>query len=94
MGATVPDLRGEFIRGWAHDRTGIADVGRSFGSWQMDDFKSHTHYTWSKLGTYSGTDGWDGVGGVSWGLSTYKTGATGGSETRPRNIALLPCIKY
>ena len=37
----VPDLRGEFIRGWDAGR-GI-DSGRSFGSAQADEFKAHDH---------------------------------------------------
>jgi len=37
----VPNLQGEFIRGWDNGR-GI-DVGRSFGSWQVDELQSHGH---------------------------------------------------
>ena len=37
----VPDLRGEFIRGWDHER-GI-DVGRDFGSFQEDQMQTHRH---------------------------------------------------
>lgn len=40
----VPDLRGEFIRGW-DDSRGV-DVSRAFGSAQADAFKSHSH-TWN-----------------------------------------------
>jgi microcystin-dependent protein len=45
VGAAVPDLRGEFIRGWDHGRG--ADTGRTFGSAQGDLTKlvSHTHNT-------------------------------------------------
>ena len=82
----IPDLRGEFIRGW-DDSRGI-DSGRVFGSAQADDFKSHTHVTYSVAGSFSGATG---VGSGQLGGST--TGATGGTETRPRNIALLYCIK-
>ena len=39
----VPDLRGEFIRGWDNGR-GI-DSGRAFGSSQTDEFKSHRHFS-------------------------------------------------
>lgn len=82
----VPDLRGEFIRGW-DDGRGV-DSGRTFGSFQLDEFKSHTHSM-----TFSRT-GWDAYTGLNVGSGySQNTGATGGNETRPRNIALLYCIK-
>lgn len=88
----LPDLRGEFVRGW-DDSRGV-DTSRSFGSAQSDELKSHTHtITPSTLvgrgGAFSATGG-------SQPLSEeYPTiGSTGGTETRPRNIALLACIKY
>lgn len=37
----VPDLRGEFLRGW-DDGRGI-DSGRAIGSFQDEEFKSHNH---------------------------------------------------
>lgn len=82
----VPELRGEFVRGW-DDGRGI-DSGRSFGSYQADELKSHTHgirYGSTGASTYS-ADPDDGN-------SIAQTEATGGSETRPRNVALLYCIK-
>ena len=84
----VPDLRGEFLRGW-DDSRGI-DSGRSFGSAQADELKSHTH-SYSRAAQNNRADG--GSSSMT-GYSTNTTGATGGSETRPRNIALLACIKY
>ena len=84
----LPDLRGEFIRGWDHGR-GV-DSGRAFGSAQADELKSHTHTG------YVGTTAGGAVGGgnaVPTGTINSTTGATGGAETRPRNVALLPCIK-
>jgi uncharacterized SAM-binding protein YcdF (DUF218 family) len=30
----IPDLRGEFVRGWSNGRSGV-DVGRNLGSWQV-----------------------------------------------------------
>lgn len=86
----VPDLRGEFMRGW-DDSRGI-DSGRSFGSAQADEFKSHRHDTflrWSGGISQTGVNGASITSGV-----TTPTNYTGGSETRPRNIALLACIKY
>lgn len=85
----LPDLRGEFIRGW-DDSRGI-DSGRVFGSAQAQAIQSHTH----TAPTYSS----DGVStliraGSSPQAGTLTTDAAGGPETRPRNIALLFCIKY
>ena len=85
----LPDLRGEFIRGW-DDGRGI-DVGRVFGSFQADELKSHSHtYTVSNYAKL--IDVSNGYGTRS--QSVTDTGLTGGAETRPRNIALLYCIKY
>jgi len=101
----VPDLRGEFPRGW-DDSRGV-DSGRSFGSAQTDAMQGHRHNT-TLNGNYFKNDGGVGPGPNAWtdqpsGGQT-KTGdpTTDGSngtprtaaETRPRNIALLACIKY
>ena len=92
----VPDLRGEFMRGW-DDSRGI-DSGRSFGSAQADQMESHSHAL---------TGGGNNTGGFIYGNivatgggtgSTITTSSNGGtsnsSETRPRNVALLACIKF
>jgi microcystin-dependent protein len=83
----LPDLRGEFVRGW-DDARGV-DASRGFGSAQADMFKSHTHDIPAGTSTFQTAAGSVWVNG-----SAKQTGATGGSETRPRNIALLYCIKY
>jgi microcystin-dependent protein len=88
----VPDLRGEFLRGW-DDSRGI-DTSRSFGSAQSDDFKSHNHSispstVTGRGGAFSAT-----AGSQPLSEETLVIGSTGGTETRPRNIALLACIKY
>ena len=82
----LPDLRGEFIRGFDGDR-GV-DPFRRIGSFQGDEFRSHTHDT-----NISSTGGGAFAEATGDGFNNIVTGATGGTETRPRNIALLFCIK-
>lgn len=84
----VPDLRGEFLRGW-DDGRGL-DSGRTFGSVQSQAIQSHSHTTPAFVTVNGG-----GSFGNPAGICTIEsgTGATGGAETRPRNVALLACIK-
>jgi phage-related tail fiber protein len=91
----LPDLRGEFPRGW-DDGRGV-DSGRSIGTAQDDAFKSHSHATrwWPSGGTATIT--YPGLPGHSGGSTTnsgHRNQSEGGDETRPRNIALLACIKF
>ena len=39
----LPDLRGQFVRGWANNATNTGDDGRSFASSQADQNKTHDH---------------------------------------------------
>lgn len=96
----VPDLRAEFVRGW-DDGRGI-DSGRVLGSWQDGSIISHRHIDGSRVET--GSACWSPTTTVASGqcldhLETVASSAPytsyeGGTETRPRNIALLACIKY
>ena len=97
----LPDLRGEFLRGWDRSSTQGArgvDSGRVFGSSQADIIKSHTHVIPVDLplaygGNYYGyTQRGDLAGGP--GAQETLAQASSGAETRPRNVAMLPCIKY
>jgi microcystin-dependent protein len=94
----LPDLRGEFIRGWADDRA--VDTSRVFGSTQADELKSHTHShnTTNKTGLSSAGYGTNVTVAANLVAGTPSAGpisdATGGTETRPRNVALLYCIKF
>lgn len=103
----LPNLRGEFIRGWDNGR-GV-DSGRAFGSAQAGEIQSHSHgitdpghaHRWGTDDTTgaSGAGNPDASGGTDWRAytETVTTGISinnsGGAETRPRNIAMLYCIK-
>ncbi len=97
----LPDLRGEFIRGW-DDARGV-DKGRGLLSWQGDAFKEH-HHTVSTADVIninafiindksgdrivSSDNAWQGENGNSiYRDNRYFTNNSGGNETRPRNIA-------
>ncbi|KUM04218.1 tail fiber protein [Chromobacterium subtsugae] len=105
----VPDLRGEFVRGWDAGRN--VDASRVFGSGQASQNLWHDH----AIPTPGSTTGGDTVrtdnGGTGLDAGArhtsnefltefgtgrqlrYATYGSGGSESRPRNIALLACIK-
>lgn len=85
----LPYLLGVFVRGYGGS-LGF-DPGRTFGSRQLDDFKSHTHQV-GFSNTNSATN-FPGHGDNQAGGSATTT-ATGGTETRPVNVAMLMCIKY
>ena len=120
----VPDLRGEFVRGW-DDSRGV-DSGRNFGSSQSDQNKQHNHgvsdsghnhgitdpghihqieYTNSHSGDGVIEESGVGLSGTEPTLSATTgiainnatTGISinnhGGSEARPRNIAMMYVIK-
>jgi microcystin-dependent protein len=109
----IPDLRGEFIRGW-DDGKGT-DTGRTFGSLQLDAIQSHNHYlptgsdtgasTWTlpdnawiqRAINYMPANGYNATTypNSDYGYNPTDVGSVGrfSIETRPRNVALIPCIK-
>ena len=102
----LPDLRGEFVRG-LDDGRGI-DVDRVIGAAQSDAMQGHWHekysaaYNQASLGgsTFAAENAsGNTAAGPADAVRAPITDGTHGtpriaSENRPRNIALLVCIKY
>jgi microcystin-dependent protein len=102
----LPDLRGEFIRGF-DDGRGV-DTGRVLGSWQAADNAPHNHGITDPghihaVGRVAGGNGglqFSGGTGMADIYPNTGAAATGisiaaqGTEGRPRNVALLAFIKY
>lgn len=114
---TLPDLRGEFIRGWDHGR-GV-DAGRAFGSSQKGSliaFDSTTstatvagvtnvttgvtpesnakfEYGYDQINPSEYNSGQAKYAGITGTTATITSEPNNFGATRPRNVALLPCIK-
>jgi len=93
LSLTVPDLRGMFLRGMNHGRNdGLQDPesNRLAGSTQRDELKKHSHELavgWHGLASGKGT------GNLESGKPPASTQASGGDETRPRNVAVHYYVK-
>jgi microcystin-dependent protein len=112
----VPDMRGEFPRGW-DDARGV-DVGRGFGTFQNLSTEQHKHATSTGFDPQPRTFSWEDASGnpvfgsgvvigntaitaaggrffgtpIRYAFTEFFSQTSG--ETRPRNIALLACIKF
>jgi phage-related tail fiber protein len=109
----LPDLRGEFIRGWDDDRS--IDSDREFGSWQKASAIAGDVAQGASVASIDNTLaatpvglGWDDISDQSSDYSAVTVSGYGPksfSQTewantqkyvggaRPRNVALLACIK-
>lgn len=104
----LPDLRGEFVRGW-DDGRGV-DTGRAIGSTQQQQLEKHKHISSNNDCTsYStingvGTGTYNAFCDTNGSVTDSNASLTGdgshteqtaklGTETRPRNVAMLYCIK-
>jgi hypothetical protein len=84
--------RGRFLRGIDNGAGNDPDGTRAPGNAQLDELKNHTHtYVQSQNnnGDYASTNQEAANKGVVAGV----TDATGGAETRPKNVAVLFCRK-
>ena len=96
----VPDLRGEFIRGW-DDARGI-DASRAFGSAQTDGIRASTvagiartfYSGQSATGEFSWAGGAGELASNAAQGGDYQINLGSAPDTRPRNVALLACIKF
>ena len=98
-GFQIPDMRGLFVRGWDHDKMvdTTGGISRSLGTTQEDMFKLHTHDISNGNSPINMADSSDGTQSSKT-FQYTDTGqtpiqSTGGHETRPKNIALIYCIK-
>jgi len=101
----LPDVRGEFIRGWDNGRD--VDSGRVIGSTQGESIQSHSHdYTLWQGDQFERGGGRTGaaIPGVTRRDNNrvdqfsdpnydFPTSSEGGTETRPRNVAMMYIIK-
>ena len=103
----VPDYRGEFLRAW-DDGRGI-DASRALGSMQTQDYQSHNHpitdpgHVHSYFQPTAGGAQEDSpidnfiyrqTANTVSAVTGITVTASGGTETRPRNVAVLVLIKF
>jgi len=99
--AVLPDLRGQFLRGQDKEAGVNPDCGDDLiGQVQNDAYASHIHGAANTCAPGSGDPSIsnlciDGSPAIVTGAANYaNTGATGDSETRPKNMTVLYIIKY
>ena len=106
----LPDLRGEFIRGWDHGAGNDPDVltrtdrgdgvtDDRIGTKQASALESHTHAFPSiqfqvETGSGLSDNGGDQRGNINMNTLTLGSTGDGTGETRPRNIYMMYLIKF
>ena len=96
--STIPDARGQFLRGknnGRNDGNENPDGDLDLGTYQADEFKSHTHLSSGNFGPF-GSEGSYSTNGLFANATTSaiaRTSSTGGNESRPKNITINYFIK-
>ena len=72
------------------DKAFLRPDSRGVGTYQADDFKTHTHSSFNACAVATGGS-WT-VHALNGNLSGSSLTTSGGTETRPKNIAVLPLI--
>lgn len=105
----LPDLRGRFVRGQddgtgrdpdASSRVAIqsgGNTGDAVGTLQSGQIQSHQHSTsiGANHADYGDGQGYGLINNNAWALhASWTSNATGGSETRPVNVALRYYVKH
>lgn len=88
----LPDLRGEFIRGWDHGRN--IDTGRTLGSAQTGTSVQIQGSSPFVVRIANNTENPFSQGSDAGGWSSYTSASSSFGYVRPRNVALLMCIKF
>jgi microcystin-dependent protein len=103
----VPDLRGQFLRGWSGTATNSVDpdvysrtarysggsTSNNVGSYQSDTNQAHSHlYTAGQQSTWTFSNG--SPYSPAYSTANSATTSSGGSESRPKNVYVMYCIKY
>lgn len=96
----VPDLRGQFIRGWDNGE-GTRDANRAFGIAQADALQGHKHTVANFVTSAAGSEYVNTAGNKGTVVTATDVPVTDGAsgtprtavETRPTNLALMYCIK-
>ena len=103
----LPDLRGYFVRGSGTNGDGTA--AGTFGAKQADALKAHQHFAFKSgnsttalsAANHPATQGQIGTDAFKYTIAGNAdasdvglTSSTGDTETQPKNIALLYCIKF
>lgn len=91
----LPDLRGIFVRGSGDQTISGTTYSGTFAAKQQDGIKAHTHGLTNVLQySINLSSGTGSTATLASGALASATDSTGGTETRPANIALLYCIKF